>query len=254
VELTATFLVGSACARIGEQCNQHRSSLINLNPIKIDQMYRHQNYLDAKKSLGKDSTKLPSYYVLPKWHVEMSPQGGKSKIVSSPEIAGKVLSRRRHSKPGTTSKNPNYGPNPYSLIKLKNSLIARFHSLLGGKKYPVRSGRELAPKPLTWLCEFTALPAPHSAAERNSLYFPADFRDEFAGDSPLQRRVRYETDVRGLDFRERAAGSRARETRKNVHFNTYCRSGPHRNAVSRPITCSGRALRASPSGSFEGVN
>jgi hypothetical protein len=64
------------------------------------------------------------------------------------------------------------GPNPYSLIKLKNSLIARFHSLLGGKKYPVRSGRELARKPLNSVCEFTALPAPHSAAERNSLYFP----------------------------------------------------------------------------------
>jgi hypothetical protein len=69
-------------------------------------MNLHQNHLDAKKSLGKDSTKPPSYYVLPKWHAGMSPQGGISKIVSSPEIAGKMLSRRRHSKPGTTSKSP----------------------------------------------------------------------------------------------------------------------------------------------------
>jgi hypothetical protein len=77
-----------------------------------------------------------------------------------------ILSRAR------LPKVQNYGPNPYSLIKLKNSLIARFHSLLGGKKYPVRSGRELARKPLNSLYEFTSLPAPHSAAERNSLYFP----------------------------------------------------------------------------------
>ena len=36
-----------------------------------------------------------------------------------------------------------------------------------------------------------------------------------------------------------------------VHFNTYCPTGPHRNAVSRLTTCSGRALRASPSGSLD---
>jgi hypothetical protein len=77
-----------------------------------------------------------------------------------------ILSRAR------LPKVQNYGPNPYSLIKLKNSLIARFHSLLGAKKYPVRSGRELAPKPLNMLRKFTPLPALRPAAERNSLYFP----------------------------------------------------------------------------------
>jgi hypothetical protein len=65
-------------------------------------------------------------------------------IVSSLQIAGKMLSLRGHYKPGSTSKwRPNYGLDHYSLIKPKNSLIAKFHSLLGGKKYPVRSGREL---------------------------------------------------------------------------------------------------------------
>jgi hypothetical protein len=94
-------------------------------------------------------------------------------IVSSLQIAGKMLSLRGHYKPGSTSKwRPNYGLDHYSLIKPKNSLIAKFHSLLGGKKYPVRSGRELASKPLMMLREFTAQPALHSAAECNSLYFP----------------------------------------------------------------------------------
>jgi hypothetical protein len=61
VKLAATFLVRSPRARIGEQCNQHRPSLITLKPIEIDQMYRHPNHLDAKKNLKKDSTKLPRY-------------------------------------------------------------------------------------------------------------------------------------------------------------------------------------------------
>jgi len=135
-------------------------------------MYRHPNHLDAKKNLEKDSTKLPRYYVLPKWHAGMSPQGGISKSSVRPRLQ-EMLSHGGRYRPGATSKwRPNYGPNHYSLIKPKNSLIARFHSLLGDQKYPVRSGRELAPKPLNMLREFTALPALHSAAECNSLYFP----------------------------------------------------------------------------------
>jgi hypothetical protein len=102
--------------------------------------------------------------VAARWYIE---------IVSSLQIAGKMLSLRGHYQPGSTSKwRPNYGLDHYSLIKPKNSLIAKFHSLLGGKKYPVRSGRELASKPLMMLREFTAQPALHSAAECDSLYFP----------------------------------------------------------------------------------
>src|SRR5438552_18936757 len=94
-------------------------------------------------------------------------------IASSPQVAGRCRPKRAL-EPGCDFKNgvQNYGPDLHSLIKPKNSLIARFHSLLGDKKYPLRSGRELAYNSLNTLLEFTALPAPHPAAERNSLYFP----------------------------------------------------------------------------------
>src|SRR4051794_41154149 len=102
--------------------------------------------------------------VAAKWYIE---------IVSSPQIAGRCcptagVTGRARLQNGVQT----YGPNLYSLIKPKNSLIARFHSLLGDKKYPVRSGRELASKTLNMLRKFKDLPAPHPAAERNSLYFP----------------------------------------------------------------------------------
>jgi hypothetical protein len=103
----------------------------------------------------------------------MSPQGG----ISKSSVRSKLQERCCPSA-GIISRVPlqngvqNYGLDHYSLIKPKNSLIAKFHSLLGGKKYPVRSGRELASKPLMMLREFTAQPALHSAAECNSLYFP----------------------------------------------------------------------------------
>jgi hypothetical protein len=102
-----------------------------------------------------------------------SPQGGISKSSVRPRLqerccpAAGVTGRARLHK-----WRPNYGPDHRSLIKPKNSLIAGFYSLLGYKKYPVRSGRELAPKPLNMLRKFTPLPALHPAAERNSLYFP----------------------------------------------------------------------------------
>ena len=99
-----------------------------------------------------------------RWYIE---------IVSSPQVAGRCCPKRAL-EPGCDFKNgvQNYGPDLHSLIKPKNSLIARFHSLLGDKKYPVRSGRELASKPLNMLRKFKDLPAPYPAAERNSLYFP----------------------------------------------------------------------------------
>ena len=102
--------------------------------------------------------------VAARWYIE---------IVSSPRLQEDAVPRRAL-QAGRDFKNgvQTYGPNLYSLIKPKNSLIARFHSLLGDKKYPLRSGRELAYNPLNTLLEFTALPAPHPAAERNSLYFP----------------------------------------------------------------------------------
>jgi hypothetical protein len=136
-------------------------------------MYRHPNHLDAKKNLEKDTTKLLRYYVLPKWHAGMSPQGGISKSSVRPRLQEDAVPRRAL-QAGRDFKNgvQTYGPNLYSLIKPKNSLIARFHSLLGDKKYPVRSGRELASKTLNMLRKFKDLPAPHPAAERNSLYFP----------------------------------------------------------------------------------
>jgi hypothetical protein len=82
-------------------------------------------------------------------------------------VAAGVIGRAR-----LQNGSPNYGPDHYSLIKPKNSLIAGFRSLLGYKKYPVRSARELAPKTLNMLRKFTSIPALHPAAERNSLYFP----------------------------------------------------------------------------------
>jgi hypothetical protein len=57
-------------------------------------MYRHPNHLDAKKNLEKDSTKLPRYYVLPKWHTQMSPQGGMWKSSVRPRLQEDAVPRR----------------------------------------------------------------------------------------------------------------------------------------------------------------
>jgi hypothetical protein len=57
-------------------------------------MYGHQNHLDAKKNLEKDSTKLPRYYVLPKWHTQMSPQGGMWKSSVRPRLQEDGVPRR----------------------------------------------------------------------------------------------------------------------------------------------------------------
>ena len=67
---------------------------------------------------------------------------------------------------------PNSGRERDSLIRAKISLIARFNSLQGCKKFPVRMRRELARKKLI-LCLFSLPPRRrHAPNRRNSLYFP----------------------------------------------------------------------------------
>ena len=81
-----------------------------------------------------------------------------------------------------------------SLIWAKNSLIVRSNSLHGRQKFPARMRRELARKILTWLPFLAAFDAPLTP---ESTKFPAfsllagkiGFRDGFARDCPLQRRV-----------------------------------------------------------------
>src|ERR1700680_466665 len=87
---------------------------------------------------------------------------------------------------------PNSGRKWDSLITAETSLIARFNSLQDRKKFPARMRRELARKKLI-SCPFSLLLRRRQAPNRrNSLYFP--FRDEFAADSSLQRRVMCEPD------------------------------------------------------------
>jgi hypothetical protein len=68
---------------------------------------------------------------------------------------------------------PNSGRTRDSLITAETSLIARFNSLQGRKKFPVRMRRELARKKLI-SCPFSLPPRRHQASNRrNSLYFPS---------------------------------------------------------------------------------
>src|SRR5260370_11163989 len=65
---------------------------------------------------------------------------------------------------------PNSGRKWDSLITAETSLIARFNSLHGRKKFPVRMRRELARKKLI-SCPFSLLPRRCQAPNRrNSLY------------------------------------------------------------------------------------
>jgi hypothetical protein len=64
-------------------------------------------------------------------------------------------------------------PEQDSLIRAESSLIARFNSLQGRKKFPVRMRRELLCNALMLfqnLKRFAALGGPN---EQNSLYFPS---------------------------------------------------------------------------------
>jgi len=60
-----------------------------------------------------------------------------------------------------------------SLIRRKNSLMARFNSLLGGNKFPVPMRREFGRKPLNLLFNCEMLAALGGPDEQNSLYFPS---------------------------------------------------------------------------------
>src|ERR1700736_6291292 len=85
-----------------------------------------------------------------------------------------------------------------SLIRRINSLMTRFNSLLGPNKFPVPMRRELARKSLNLALD--AEPTIHSGAPVNKIpcIFPASrefgFRDEFAQDCLLHRRVQCEPD------------------------------------------------------------
>ena len=86
-------------------------------------------------------------------------------------------------------------PKRDSLIRLENSLIRRFNSLLHPQKFPVPMRREFPHKSLDllpYLASFGCLARPKRSK------FPVfsqlagnlgNFRDEFARDSPLQPRV-----------------------------------------------------------------
>src|ERR1700674_2237214 len=81
------------------------------------------------------------------------------------------LSGRSDCRPG---KCPNSGRERDSLIRAKISLIARFNSLSGRKKFPVRMRRELARKKLI-SCHFSLLPRRRQAPNRrNSRYYLAN--------------------------------------------------------------------------------
>src|SRR3984893_18058905 len=68
---------------------------------------------------------------------------------------------------------PNSGRKRDSLISAETSLIARFNSLQGRKKFPVRIRRESARKKLI-SCAFSLPPkCPQARNRRNSLYFPS---------------------------------------------------------------------------------
>ena len=87
------------------------------------------------------------------------------------------------------------GPARDSLIRVNISLIGRFNSLLDRIKFPVRIRRELPSKALILFPEFKPLAGLGGLPRTKFLvYFPASrefgFRDEFAQDCLLQRRVR----------------------------------------------------------------
>src|ERR1700726_2461294 len=85
--------------------------------------------------------------------------------------------------------------------------MTRFNSLLGSNKFPVPMRRELARKSLNLALD--SEPTIHSGAPANKIpcIFPASrefgFRDEFAQDCLLQRRVTCEPDF----FDRRARGA-----------------------------------------------
>jgi hypothetical protein len=67
----------------------------------------------------------------------------------------------------------NRGRKRDSLITAETSLIARFNSLQGRKKFPVRMRGELVHKKLI-SCPFSLFPRRRQASNRrNSLYFPS---------------------------------------------------------------------------------
>src|SRR6202045_5513732 len=59
-----------------------------------------------------------------------------------------------------------------SLIRGKNSLMARINSLQGRIKFPVPMRRELGRKPLNWAIDFEPIAALAGLDEQNYLYFP----------------------------------------------------------------------------------
>src|ERR1700730_17275660 len=59
-----------------------------------------------------------------------------------------------------------------SLIRRKNSLMARINSLQGRIKFPVPMRRELVRKSLNSAIDFEPIVALGGLAEQNSLYFP----------------------------------------------------------------------------------
>jgi len=67
----------------------------------------------------------------------------------------------------------NGGPAPDSLIRRKNSLMARFNSLQGRIKFPVPMRRELCRKPLNSAIDSEPIVALGGLDEQNSLYFPS---------------------------------------------------------------------------------
>jgi hypothetical protein len=68
---------------------------------------------------------------------------------------------------------PNSGRKRDCLISAETSLIARFNSLQGRKKFPVRMRRESAREKLI-SCAFSLPPrCPQARNRRNSLYFPS---------------------------------------------------------------------------------
>jgi hypothetical protein len=60
-----------------------------------------------------------------------------------------------------------------SLIRRKNSLMARINSLQGRIKFPVPMRRELGRKPLNSAIDFEPIVALGGLDEQNSLYFPS---------------------------------------------------------------------------------
>ena len=122
-----------------------------------------------------------------------------------PPIYGELAARARDTTHGANDRichqgrTPNCGGRRDSLITAETSLIARFNSLQGRKKFPVRMHRELARKKLI-SCPFSL--SPRCRRGSKSIKFPVFsllagnfgiFRDEFAADSLLQRGVSNET-------------------------------------------------------------